>query len=365
VCYGAVTRCRGATATPEKEQQMMDLSGGLPPSDDLPILDPSADLVAGENHAFWVFDDAGEFALLNCHVQAGGGPGQPFVPGQTWPDWATRRVGFALAAPGERLFVDWVIESGTTADSLVVGGWVFRCVEPFVRWTATYRGTPCATSVTKQRNGLVDLTGERAPVEVDLELSMALPPWIQGDFAEDLPDRATGLSFIGIPRYEQLYRVDGEIRLDGVSRPISATGLRTHRYGARTLTLMTGHSWLTALFPSGRAFGSMRFPAPAGGDLFREAWVTGADALIGARLIDSPWLTSLDCVGEKWTVQLDTPDGPAEIRGETLAVSYSMGLGVNHAPGSFVLAHGMGRFEWDGETTCGLIERSAPIEAFA
>lgn len=338
---------------------MLDMSGGLRPADDLPILDPAADLDAGENHAFWVFGDTGEFALLNCHVQAGG------VAGQTWPDWSTRRVAFAFATPGERLFVDWVVEHGTTADSLVVGGWTFRCVEPFVRWTATYRGTPRATTTGENRAGVVDLSGERQLVEADLELTMALPPWIQGAFAEDMPGRDIGLTFIGIPRYEQLYRVAGEIRVDGVAHPIAATGLRTHRYGRRTLTLMRGHSWLTALFPSGRAFGSMRFPDPAGGDLFREAWVTGANGLVGARVLDSPWLTELDCVGETWTVTLDTPDGPAEIHGETVAVAYSMGLGVNHAPGSFVLAHAMGRFEWDGEQTYGLIERSAPIEALS
>jgi hypothetical protein len=337
----------------------MDLSGSLRAKNDLPILDPGADLEAGENHAFWIFDDAGEIALLNCHVQAGG------VPSQTWPDWATRRVGFAIAAPDERLFIDWVVESGTTSDSLVVGGWTFRCVEPFLRWTAKYRGAPRETTTTEQRDGVIGLTGKRTPVTADLELSMALPPWIQGDFAEDMPGRDTGLQFIGTPRYEQLYRVAGEIRIDGVAHPISATGVRSHRYGPRTLTMMKGHSWLTALFPSGRAFGSMRFPDPAGGDLFREAWVSGDDGLVGARVLDSPWLTSLDCIGERWTVKLDTPDGPTEIHGETLAVSYSMGMGVDHTPGSYVLAHGMGRFEWDGEITCGLIERSAPIETFS
>ena len=338
---------------------MVDTTGGLRPTEDLAIVDPSADLEAGENHAFWMFDDAGEFALLNCHVQAGG------VADQTWPDWSTRRVAFALAAPGGGLFVDWVVERGTSADSLIAGGWTFRCVDPFVRWTATYRGTPRATTTAEARAGLVDLSGERVPVEVDLELTMALPPWIQGAFAEDMAGRETGLTFIGIPRYEQLARVVGEIRIDGITHPIAATSLRTHRYGRRTLTLMRGHSWLTALFPSGRAFGSMRFPDPVGGDLFREAWVTGAGGLVGARVLDSPWLTGLDCVGETWTVTLDTPDGVTAIRGETVAVSYSMGLGVNPAPGSYVLAHAMGRFECDGEQTYGLIERSAPIEALA
>jgi hypothetical protein len=334
----------------------VDLTGGIEPVLDGPTLDPGGDLTAGENHAFWVFDNAGEYALLNCHVQAGG------VPGQSWPDWQTRRVGFAIAAPDDRLYVDWVVAPGTDSDTLAVGGWSIRCVEPFVRWTATYRGTPRVTSISETREGVIDLDGPRTAVEVDLELSMALPPWIQGDFAEDLPDREKGLTFIGVPRYEQLLRARGEIHHDGQSHAIEATGLRTHRYGPRSLTLMRGHSWLTALFPSGKAFGSMRFPGTGGSDMFREAWVTGADGLVGARVLDSPWLTSLDCVGEHWTVKLDTPDGPTEIEGETLAVSYSMGLGANQAPGSFVLAHGMGRFTWNGEQTCGLIERSAPIE---
>ncbi len=335
----------------------MDLTGGLPASDDLPILDPARDLAIGENHAFWVFDSNGEYALLNGHVQAGG------VPGQSWPSWDVRRIGFAIAAPHERLFVDWAADPGTTHDTLVTGGWTFRCVEPMLRWTATYRGTPVATTTTQQRAGVTDLAGERAPVEVDLELSMAMPPWIQGQFAEDLPGRETGLTFIGVPRFEQLYRANGSITVDGVQRPLEATGLRTHRYGNRTLVKMRGHSWLTALFPSGRAFGSMKFPDPAnGGDLFREAWISGPDGLLGASLIDSPWLTKLDCTGETWSVALDTVDGPTEIKGETVAMSCSMGMGVNHAAGSYVLAHGMARFHWDGETAYGLIERSAPIE---
>lgn len=334
----------------------MDLTGGLDPSVDGPNVDPGRDLSVGENHAFWIFDDAGEYALLNCHLQAGAGvgPGQP-------PPWDTRRVAFALAAPDDRLFVDFAVDSGTTSGVLRSGGWEFECAEPFVRWNARYRGMPRVTTSSATREAVVDLQGERAPVEADLVLSMALPPWIQGEFAEESPGREDGLLFIGVPRYEQLYRVAGSITHDGESHEMEGTGLRTHRYGRRSAGLMKGHSWLTAIFPSGRGFGSMRFPGDAGEDLFREAWVSDSGGVVGAQVLDSPWLTTLDCVGETWTVQLDTPGGPAEIHGETLACSYTMGLGVSHDPGSFVLVHGMGRFEWDGEVTCGLIERSAPI----
>jgi len=335
----------------------MDLTGGLSPAIDPPNIDPARDLAIGENHAFWVFDDEGDYALLNCHVQGGAGVGQGDPP-----PWDTRRVAFAIAAPHDRLFVDFAVSPGTTADTLRVGGWTFECVEPFVRWNATYRGTPRVTSTTETRDGIMAFEGERASFEADLELSMALPPWVLGDFAEDRPGRYEGLSFIGIPRYEQLYRVEGQIRHDGDAHQINGTGLRTHRYGTRSVTTMRGHSWLSAVFPSGRAFGLMRFPGDNGEDLFREAWVAGPNGLVGAALIDSPWLTALDCVGEKWTVTLGAEAGPTEIHGETLACSYTMGLGVNHAPGSLVLVHGMARFEWDGEVACGLIERSAIVD---
>jgi hypothetical protein len=335
----------------------MDLTGGLDPALDPPNVDPSRDLAIGENHAFWVFDDKGEYALLNCHIQGGAGvrPGEP-------PPWDVRRVAFAIAAPEDRLFVDFAVSPGTTADTLNVGGWEFRCIEPFKRWSAKYRGTPRVTSTTETRNGVIGLDGERTEVKAELELSMALPPWVLGDFAEDRPGRQEGLAFIGVPRYEQLYRVEGEIRHDGGEHVISATGLRTHRYGPRSLTTMRGHSWLSAVFPSGRAFGLMRFPGEGGEDLFREAWVADASELVGARVVDSPWLRALDCVGETWTVSLVTPDGPTEVQGQTLACSYTLGLGVNHTPGALVLAHGMARFEWDGEVACGLIERSASVD---
>jgi hypothetical protein len=335
----------------------VDLTGGLDPTDDRPNLDPARDLDIGENHAFWLFDDAGEYALLNCHVQAGG----MVAPGQSLTDWASRRVVFAIAAPDDRLFVDFAIGPGSTPDELVVGGWTFRCVEPFRQWEAHYRGTPLVTTATETRSRMVDLDGERAPVEIDMTLEMALPPWIQGAFAEDRPGRDDGLRFIGVPRYEQLYRAEGEIRHDGATHALHTTGLRTHRYGRRGMGGMNGHSWLSAVFPSGRGFGSMRFPGPDGEDLFREAWVTGDSELVGARLVDSPWLRSLDCVGETWKVVLDTPGGPTEIDGETIACSYTMGLGVNPSPDAFVLVHGMARFRWDGEEASGLIERSAPM----
>ena len=66
------------------------LHGGLATEVDYPILDSAADLRAGENHAFWFFDDKERHALLNCHIQGGGSvPAGSVVAGpyQQFEDW--------------------------------------------------------------------------------------------------------------------------------------------------------------------------------------------------------------------------------------------------------------------------------------
>ena len=127
------------------------------------------------------------------------------------------------------------------------------------------------TSTTETRGGVINLDGFACARRGRLGTVDGVAAVDSGWLAEDLAGRGTGLLFIGVPRYEQLsYRAVGQIpSTTGVRIAVSATGLRTHRYGPRSIVAMRGHSWLTALFPSGRAFGSMRFPGEGGTDLFR------------------------------------------------------------------------------------------------
>jgi predicted secreted hydrolase len=147
------------------------------------------------------------------------------------------------------------------------------------------QGRARASTATEMQAGMIGLaSGDRTPVQCDLEMDTVMPPWIAGSFSEDLPGAATALRFEGVPRNEQLYRVQGALRVDGQEWSISGTGLRTHRYGTRDVTGIAGHSWLSAVFPDGAAFGVKRFPTADGGLLSSEGWTAAPGApLVGAK----------------------------------------------------------------------------------
>lgn len=343
----------------------VDLTSGLEPSVDYPITDAEVGALTGENHAFWVFDDSGELALLNCHLQSGEthGAASEAARDTVAAGWERRRESFTFALPGEQLLVDFAFGEATTPEGPGGAGWTFRCIEPFTRWDGRYRGQARATTPQELQAGLIDLkAGTRVPVECDLELTMAVPAWVNGSFIEG-PGAAQGLLFEGVPRYEQLFRAQGVVRVDGTEHTIDGTGLRTHRYGRRDVTGIAGHSWLSAVFPDGRAFGVKRFPTAEGGVLSSEGFTTvPGGPLVGARVLESPWMTSLQYSGEEFEVVLETAEGVERIKGRVAATSYTMGLGVDHAPGSWVIGHAMAHYTWDGQQAHGLLERSAPVE---
>ena len=66
---------------------------------------------------------------------------------------------------------------------------------------------------------------------------------------------------------------------------LRSPGQPPHRTGPRNLAEMVGHSWQTAVFPSGRAFGLLRFPRPDGSVGFSEAWVYDGVRLVEATVV--------------------------------------------------------------------------------
>ena len=124
----------------------------------------------GENHAFWVFDTAGQFALLNCHLNT--------VPGR----WEQRREAFSFVLPAERLLVDWAEGNATTTEGPGAKNFAFRCIKPFVHWSGSYRGAARDTTAKELLAGVVG-EGPRTDVEFDIDLRMVAPPWVQGSLS--------------------------------------------------------------------------------------------------------------------------------------------------------------------------------------
>lgn len=336
----------------------MELASGLALSCDYPMLEPSGVAGFGENHAFGVFDAQGRFHL-HFHIQP--------IPGM----WQVRRTSGAIALPAGRMLMFQGEGASTTERNVGSGSVNFECREPFARWIGTFRGTARDTTDDAIAAGpLID--GSRCLVEVELDLTMGVPAWVLGTMN---PRKVAGgqdaKTFLGGFRYEQLFRAQAKLRVDDQEHVFSGTGYRTHRQGVRDTSGMHGHSAQTALFPSGQAFGIMRFRQPDGTAGFSEAFVYRDHEMLPAQVLEAPWLPSLTSRGESSLLVLETDRGRETIECLSLAMNWRTLPGVghdlawhrlgNHGGGQILVGSGMGRYRWAGEDSCGLLEGSGRV----
>jgi hypothetical protein len=114
------------------------------------------------------------------------------------------------------------------------------------------------------------------------------------------------------------------------------------------------------VFPSGRAFGYITYPPRTDGKpTLDEGFVFDGDGeLVAARVVQAPWLGELHARGEAVPVVLETERGTTTVDGETLLSTF-MVLGPL---AGFALHQAIVRYQWDGETANGMMERSRAAE---
>ena len=229
----------------------------------------------------------------------------------------------------------------------------------------TYAGAEVETSI----EGLVRPSSERPriPLEFEVEAPMAVPAWMPGALSGDAADRlktSVEGGFMGGPRYEQLFRATGTVRVGGQRHAFTGSGLRIRRQGVRKLEGFWGHCWQSALFPSGRGFGYIAYPPrPDGTPSYNEGYLfTGDGPLIPARVVQAPWLSRIQATGEDVAVIFESEQlGQVHIEGETVVSTFDVAL-RKEMPNFPGLYQGGARYRWDGEETYGMIERSSPME---
>jgi hypothetical protein len=205
--------------------------------------------------------------------------------------------------------------------------------------------------------------GRPIPVELELDIRSAVPPWEPGTLLDEagrvLATQEEG-ALMGGPRFEQLFRATGRLRVGDDQHDLRGGGLRIRRRGVRRLAAFRGHAWQSAVFPDGRAFGYIVYPPRADGKpTFNEGYLFEGDgALIPARVVQAPWLGELQANGQDVSVVLETERGTTTIHGETLLSTF-MVLGPLEG---FRLHQAIVRYRWDGETTNGMLERSTAAE---
>jgi hypothetical protein len=333
----------------------VDLTGGL--GAEREYLFPECPDEDGMRDAvnMWVSDDSGEVGLPRFAVEA------------LAPRWDRHDLQVNVALADGRVFrlrdaFPSLPATGADGRASVLGAGplVFRCVEPFRTWTAEFDGAAIETSADALIAGRVE--GPSVDLAFTVEATMAVPPWIQGTlFPEAAEMLATSIEgkLMGGPRFEQLFRATGSVRVGKEERTFTGSGLRIRRQGIRDVTEFWGHCWQSALFPSGRAFGYLAYPPrPDGTASYNEGYLfTGDGALIPAKVLEAPWLTSLLPRGDDVAFVLESELGITRIEGETVFSTFEMG--IPEFPQFPILFQGGVRYRWDGEETYGMLERSS------
>ncbi len=240
----------------------------------------------------------------------------------------------------------------------------FQCHEPFRRWSACFRGMAPETTAAQLARGELCNAPLPVAVEFDLDMTMAVPPWVPGSLVQEAGQALTGEQggFMS-PRYEQLFRVQGSLRVGDRILDVQGNGLRIRRQGVRRLEGFWGHCWQSAVFPSGKAFGFMVYPPRDDGQpTFNEGYTfDGSGVLQPARAVGIPWLDRLQTSGDTVSFVLETARGEVSVEGETFINTRSVNKGSAILPPDFpIVQQAHARYRWGGEQSCGMIERSSP-----
>ncbi|MET0145193.1 MAG: hypothetical protein ABW328_10470, partial [Ilumatobacteraceae bacterium] len=320
-----------------------------------------------EGDNVWVFDDAGRFALPRFGVEAIGSrwfdrglqANVAFAEGRVLNGAGPARGMGPLGADG----VPRIFGAGPVR---------LECVEPFHRWTTQWHGPMRDTDAEEQLAGIV--SERKVDVDVELEMSMVVPPWVQGEMSPEadklLKNEIEG-AFMGGVRHEQLFRCRGSLRVGEDQYTFTGTGLRIHRIGVRNATEFWGHNWQSAVFPSGRAFGFIVFPPrPDGSPSYAEGFVYDGGVMHPARIVEVRWLTEIVPTGGDVSVVLETEEhGTITIGGTTCCSTFSPQGGNLHlawaadgpeARNPVTFHQGGARYTWGEEETYGMVERSLP-----
>jgi hypothetical protein len=347
----------------------IDLTGGIDPAREYMFAERPDNPEMRDSVSFWVFDDRGEVGLPRIGIEA------------VAANWETHGLQVNVALSDGRVYRlredgnSWPVDGPDGKPTVLgAGPLAFTCNEPFDVWTMTFDGNAVATSSANLAQGRKD--GPLTDLRFEVEAKMAVPPWVQGalqaDSASALQTSVEG-DLMGGPRYEQLFRATGSVRVAGREHPFTGSGLRIRRQGVRRLEGFWGHCWQSALFPSGRAFGYIAYPPrPDGRPTFNEGYVFDGDGdLIPARVLEAPWLTRLQPLGEDVSVVLETDNGIERISGETVVSTHDITDPSEVPPDELAklanwtfpaLQQAGVRYRWNGEHTIGMLERSSPMD---
>lgn len=340
--------------------KLEQMTNGLTPEHDYFFPDKPDNPDMRESTSVWLFEENGEFGFPRIGIEA---------EAHSW-DNRLYTANFALGA-GRVLYgagrgpAPSAVGPDGKASVFGAGPLTFRCIEPFRRWLMTYDGAARDGSIADQMAGTFQDNPD-VPVRLEAELAMETPAWVQ-DYS---PEKVASMTrkeqddaqSMGVGwRLEHLCRGEGVLEIDGTTRSFRLQGSRIKRQSVRPLDAFRGHCWQAAIFPDGRAFGTISYPATAGAPLYNIAYVYLDGKMYPARATKIPFIREVMAEGDDVTLELETELGTHRISGTTCLSTFKVNNPDMAALGAagFTLQQGGARYTWDGMTSFGMIERSA------
>lgn len=333
-----------------------DLSGGLAPDKELVFPAQPDDPDMRESMSLWLYDDRGRFHFPRMGIEAEA------------HSWDNRRVQGNFSFPGGRVLNGAGMGAahdpiGTDGRPAILGAGPlsFEMLEPFRRWRVVYDGSVIDGSYDQQIAKTLD-PNRRVDVRLDVELEMVVPAWVQDLSPETVakmdPQAQVEAANMGIGwRLEQLLRARGTFTIDGQTHEFTGTGSRIKRQSVRPLAGFRGHTWQSAVFPDGRGFGALAYPAREDGSAgHNDAYVYQDGRFYPAKMVKVPWLRRIVSEGDDVSLALESELGITEIGGVTLPSTFRVG---NPDIGGLNLQQGGALYSWGGQSAHGMIERSA------
>lgn len=261
----------------------------------------------------------------------------------------------AVYLPDGELLVSRSFGPAPEAHAASNGPLSFTCDEPGQHWRLRFDGMARrATSVALAAGGLVD--GEVERLEVDLDFSGLHPMWSAHG---EMDDQVWATAHL-----EQACRITGSVTTSHGPTPIDTAGFRDHSYGPRDYSRMSGDTWCTAVFPSGRTLLALQVWQEDGPTL-AVGFLGDGDELHHATAVELPRLADGDGAPTRFEGAITTALGTHRFRCETAhRMTWTMDHPVGMAPGARD-THALMRcvespaiVTLDGETAAGWIEKS-------
>jgi hypothetical protein len=336
----------------------VDLTGGLDEAREFVFAGQPEAPDMRESVNAWIWDNGTDVGLPRIGIEA--------VADQ----WDTHDIQVNIAAGDGRVFN--LFGPGQVHDPLGgdgkprvlgAGPLSFELVEPFRHWRMRLEGAAVESTVQQQIAGEVPNPDRTIPVEVQIDIRAAVPPWENGALlaqAKQVLDEQDEGGLMGGPRFEQLSGATGVVRIGDSEHRLDGGALRVRRQGIRTFGTFRGHAWQSALFPSGRGFGYIVYPPRDDGlPTYNEGYLFDGDGtLIPAWVVDAPWLRRLRPKDEDVAVVLESERGQTRVQGTSLMSNFMVMSGIGANPDWPVLQQAIVRYTWDGETANGMMERS-------